>query len=73
MIMHNTEKLHSPPKYVKINTVHADAMISVMNEIKSGIHSTLKINNVDEEAVQIIIHNLPTKHSCGFDGINFFL
>ena len=36
MIMHNTEKLHSPPKYIKINTVHADAMTSVMNEIKSG-------------------------------------
>ena len=36
MIMYNTEKLHSPPKYVKINTVHADAMISVMSEIKSG-------------------------------------
>ena len=36
MIMHNTEKNYSPPKYVKINTVHADAMISVMNEIKSG-------------------------------------
>ena len=34
--MHDTEKLHSPPKYVKLNTVHADAMISVMNEIKSG-------------------------------------
>ena len=36
MIMHNTENLHSPPKFVKINTVDADAMISVMNEIKSG-------------------------------------
>ena len=38
------------------------------------IHSTFKINNVDEEAVKIMIHNLPTKHSCGFDGIssNFF-
>ena len=34
------------------------------------INSTFKINNVDEEAVQIIIHNLPTKHSCGFDGIS---
>ena len=34
------------------------------------IHSTFKINNVDEEAVKIIIHNLPTKHSCGFDGIS---
>ena len=34
MIMHNTDKLHSPPKYVKINTVHADAMISVMNKIR---------------------------------------
>ena len=29
-----------------------------------------KINNVDEEAVKKIIHNLPTKHSCGFDGIS---
>ena len=37
------------------------------------IHSTFKINNVDEEAVQIIIHNLPTKHSCGFDGISSIL
>ena len=36
MIMHNTENLHSPPKYAKINTVDADAMISVTNEIKSG-------------------------------------
>ena len=36
MIMHTTEKLHSPAKYVKINTVNADAMISVMNEVKSG-------------------------------------
>ena len=36
IIMHNTEKLHSSPKYLKINTVQADAMISVMNEIKSG-------------------------------------
>jgi metal-dependent amidase/aminoacylase/carboxypeptidase family protein len=35
------------------------------------IHSTYKINNVAEEAVKIIIHNLPTKHSCGFDGISF--
>ena len=34
------------------------------------IHSTFKINNVDEEAVKKIIHNLPTKHSCGFDGIS---
>ena len=34
------------------------------------IHSTFKIHNVDEEAVKIIIHNLPTKHSCGFDGIS---
>ena len=34
------------------------------------IHSTFKIDNVDEEAVKIIIHNLPTKHSCGFDGIS---
>ena len=34
------------------------------------IHSTFKINDVDEEAVKIIIHNLPTKHSCGFDGIS---
>ena len=24
MIMHNTAKLHSPPKYVKINTVVVD-------------------------------------------------
>ena len=37
------------------------------------IHSTFKINNVHEEVVKIIIHNLPTKHSCGFDGILFFL
>ena len=37
------------------------------------IHSTFKINNVDEEAVQIIIHNLPTKYSCGFDGISSIL
>ena len=36
MIMHNTEKLHSPPKYVTTNIVNADAMISVMNEIRSG-------------------------------------
>ena len=28
--------MQPPPKYVKINTVRADAMISVMNEIKSG-------------------------------------
>ena len=34
------------------------------------IHPTFKINNVDEEAVKIIIHNFPTKHSCGFDGIS---
>ena len=34
------------------------------------IQSTFKINNVDEEAIKIIIHNLPTKHSCGFDGIS---
>ena len=34
------------------------------------IHSTFKINNIDEEAVKKIIHNLPTKHSCGFDGIS---
>ena len=34
------------------------------------IHSTFKINNVDEKAVKIIIHNLPTKHSCRFDGIS---
>ena len=34
------------------------------------ICSTFKINNVDEEAVKKIIHNLPTKHSCGFDGIS---
>ena len=45
MIMHNTEKVHSPPKYVKINTVHADAMIIVMNEIKSGnIYDNLNKN-----------------------------
>ena len=31
MIMHNTEKLHPHPKYVKINTVHADAMIKSGN------------------------------------------
>ena len=30
MITHTTEKLHPPPKYVKVNTVDADAMISVM-------------------------------------------
>ena len=35
MIMHNTEQLYSLPKYVIINTVHADAMVSVTNEIKS--------------------------------------
>ena len=34
------------------------------------IHSSFKINNVDEEAVKKIIYNLPTKHSCGFDGIS---
>ena len=34
------------------------------------MHSTFKINNVDEEAVKKIIHKLPTKHSCGFDGIS---
>ena len=45
MIMHNTEKLHSPPKYVKINTVHADAMITVMNEIKvDNIYDKLNKN-----------------------------
>ena len=27
------------------------------------INSTIKINNIDEEAVKKIIHNLPTKHS----------
>ena len=34
------------------------------------IHSSFKINNVDEEAVKKIIYNLPTKHSCGLDGIS---
>ena len=34
------------------------------------IHSSFQINNVDEEAVKKIIYNLPTKHSCGFDGIS---
>ena len=31
MITHNIGKLHSPPKCVKINSEHADAMINVMN------------------------------------------
>ena len=34
--------------------------------LNKQIHSTFKINSVNEE---IIIHNLPTKHNCGFDGI----
>ena len=52
-------------------------MISSMKEPKifsyylnRQIHSTFKINNVDEEAIKIIIHNLLIKHSCGFDGIS---
>ena len=36
MIMHNTVKLQSPSKYVKLNTLNADAMINVTNEIKLG-------------------------------------
>ena len=55
---------------------------TIVNDIKFGgtkefsyylnrqIHSTFKINSVDQKAVKIIIHNLPTKHSCGFDGIS---
>ena len=34
------------------------------------INSTFKIQNVDEEAVKKVTHNLPTKHSYGFDGIS---
>ena len=34
------------------------------------INSTFKIQNVDEKAVKKTIHNLPIKHSCGFDGIS---
>ena len=34
------------------------------------INSTFKIQNVDDEAVKKVIHNVLTKHSCGFDGIS---
>ena len=34
------------------------------------IHPTFEINSVDQEAVKIIIHNLTTKQSCGFDDIS---
>ena len=35
MIMHNTVKIHSPPRYVKMNTPNVEAMTNVMNEIKA--------------------------------------
>ena len=66
----------------KFNNYFTNVAQTIVNDIKyegtkdfsyylnRQIHSTFKINNVDEEAVKIIIHNLPTKHSCGFDGIS---
>ena len=58
MIMHNTENLHSSPKYLKINTVDADALISVMNEIKSGnIYDKLNKNpNADPNCNSYIMY-----------------
>ena len=38
--------------------------------LNKHINLTFKIQNVDEETVKKIINNLPTKNSCGFDGIS---
>ena len=34
MIIHNTVKIHFPPRYVKMNTINLEAMKNVMDEIK---------------------------------------
>ena len=63
MIMHNIEKLYSTPKYIQINTVHADAMISVMKEIKSGnIYDRLNKNPIaDPNCIYNIIYKEITR------------
>ena len=53
-----------------INDINYEGTKYFSYYLNTQIHSTFKINNVDEEAVKIIIHNLPTKQCCGFDGIS---
>ena len=53
-----------------VNDIEYEGTKDFSYYLNRQIHSTFKINNVDEEAVKTIIHNLPTKHSCGFDGIS---
>ena len=68
MIMHNTVKLQSPPKYVKINTLNENAMINVMNEIKLGnIYEKLNTNpnadpNYNYDIIYEEITHAKTKH-----------
>ena len=68
MITHNTVKLQSPPKYVKVNTLNADAMIKVMNEIKLGnIYEKLNKNpnadpNYNYDIIYEEITRAKTKH-----------
>ena len=71
-----------PRLLIHLITISKKIAQSIVNNIKyectkdfsyylyRQIHSTFKINNVDEEAVNKIIYNLPTKHSYGFDGIS---
>ena len=68
MIMHNTVKLQSPPKYVKMNTLNADAMINIMNELKLGnIYETFNKNpnadpNYNYDIIYEEITRAKTKH-----------
>ena len=69
MIMHNTVKLQSQPKYVKINTLNENAMINVMNEIKLGnIYEKLNTNpnadpNYNYDIIYEEITRTKTKHA----------
>ena len=56
-----------------VNEIKYEGTKDFSDYLNRQIHSTFKINNVDEEAVKKIIHNLPTKHSCGFHGIFLIL
>ena len=56
-----------------VNEIKYESTKDFNDFLNRKIHPTFKINSVDQEAVKKIMYNLPTKQSCGFDGISSFL